>query len=283
MDYAVGNIGIIGFGNMGQAMAERVKKLINFKENKLLVYDKDTKKIENITGDIVVANNIKDLVENVSVVILAIKPQDFDSVLNELKDFAKDKIIISIAAGITTGYIEKVLGEVAVIRAMPNLPAKVGRGMIGLCKGRFDKDDYLSMAEDLFYMLGHVIIVKEDKMNAITAVSGSGPAYVCDFLEKESIDIHHIPWSKKHRFLREFRKAAEGVGFSRMQAGFLVKVTFSGTLYFLKKSIISPAELKRQVTSQGGTTEAGLEVLHKGGSLEEAVKAALKRAKELSR
>lgn len=275
------DIGIIGFGNMGRAIAERIKA--NLRKNKVLIYDKDTKKTESSAGGIIIADNIKDLLDNVATVILAVKPQDFDAVLNEIKAFVKDKIIISIAAGITTGYIEKVLGEVCVIRAMPNLPAKIGRGMIGLCSGRFDRQGFLAMAEDLFYMLGQVIIVEEEKMNAITAVSGSGPAYVCYFLEKEASDINHIPWPKKHSFLREFSKAAEGVGFDRKTAASLVKGTFSGTVRYLKKSKTSPAELKKQVTSKGGTTEAALEVLYNGGALAEAVKAAAVRAGELSK
>lgn len=275
------DIGIIGFGNMGQALI-RFNKIL-CRKNKILVYDKDTQKTASIPKGINVSAGIKDLVRDVDIVVLAVKPQDMDGVLSELKDNVKDKVIISIAAGITTGYIEKALGEVPVIRAMPNLPARIGQGMIGLCKGQFDRFNYLAVAEDCFYLLGHVIVVEEDKMNAITAVSGSGPAYVCDFLERESSDIYHIPWLKKRRFLREFRAAAEAVGFNKADAGFLVSVTFSGTMAFLKKCGVSPVELKRQVASKGGTTEAALAILAQGGSLTDAVKSALKRAEELSR
>lgn len=276
-------IGIIGFGNMGRAMAESMRNIsYNFRRVKISVYDKDTKKTDKVVRDIDVASNIRDLVTNVDTVILAVKPQDFDSVLFEIKDIAKEKLIISIAAGITTGYIERILGEVEVIRAMPNMPAKIDKGMIGLCKGKF-AESMLGFVADLFYSLGQVIIIEEEMMSALTAVSGSGPAYVCHFLEKESMDIYHIPWLKKQRFLREFRKAAEGVGFSKRDAVLLVKTTFSGTVDFLKKTNIPPVELKKQVASTGGTTEAALTILQNGGSLEEAVQAAKRRAEELSK
>lgn len=266
---------------MGQAIAQRISKAGNPQKNKVYIYDKDAGKTKDIPCGIDVAAGIADLIENAKIIILAVKPQDFDGVINEISGRVQDKIIISIAAGITTGYIEKRLGEIAVIRAMPNLPAKIGQGMTGICQGRFDKQNYLLFAEALFNLTGRVITVKEDRMNAITAVSGSGPAYVCDFLEKDAPDIRHVSWFKKHRFLRQFRDAAEGVGFSKAQAGLLVKTTFSGTLAFLKKTKITPAQLKRQVASEGGTTEAALALRHSGGSWEGAVKAAEKRAEEL--
>jgi pyrroline-5-carboxylate reductase len=272
MDYGVG---IIGFGNMGSAMAERMRRVsYNLKKIKILVFDKDAGKTGTIkTAD--VAKNIKDLVQRVDTVILAVKPQDIDTALAEMKDIKRPNLVISVAAGITTGYIEKALDNVKVVRAMPNLPAKIGKGMTGLCAGKSAVGD-LDWSENLFCSLGAVLIVEETMMNAVTAVSGSGPAYVCYFLEKES-------GRKKHQFLLKFRDAAQKVGFTKKETALLVDTTFSGTVAFLKKTNTSPADLIKQVASKGGTTEAALMVLQNGGSLEEAVLAAKKRAEELSK
>ncbi len=276
-------IGIIGFGNMGSAMAERMAKIsYGFRKIGVLVFDKDTQKAEAAKG-IEVAKGINDLVERADTVILAVKPQDIDSVLMEIKNGERPALIISVAAGITTAHIETILGHGEVIRGMPNLPAKIGKGMTGLCKSKFASEGNLDWSKDLFYSLGQVVIVKEEMMDAITAVSGSGPAYVCYFLQKESFDPRRISWRAKRQFLREFLNAAERLNFNRGDAALLVNMTFSGTIDFLKKTKTHPADLIKQVASKGGTTEAGLEVLQKGGTLNEAVQAAKNRAEELSK
>ncbi|MBI4335177.1 MAG: pyrroline-5-carboxylate reductase, partial [Candidatus Omnitrophica bacterium] len=236
------------------------------------VYDRDSRKTEGLKG-IDVAEDIKGLVENADTVILAVKPQDFDCVLSELKDARRPNLIISVAAGITTGYVERILDNVKVIRAMPNLAAKIGRGMTGLCAGKSAGGD-LDWSEDLFYALGEVLAVEEKMMSAVTAVSGSGPAYVCFFLRKGY---------GKRQFLAEFTKAAEGAGFKKREAVLLADTTFAGTVSFLKRTRTSPDELMKQVASKGGTTEAALAILEGGGSLGEAVLAAKNRADELSK
>ena len=270
-------IGIIGFGNMGRAIAEQLKG-----DYRIFVFDKDRSKLSGVAG-LEVAQEISLLAGEADALILAVKPQDFQSLLDEISQGIKDKLIISIAAGITTGYIEKKLSVARVIRAMPNMPATIGAGMTCLCKGKSASEDDLDFAEDLFVYLGEVIKVGEDMMNAATAVSGSGPGYVCDYLEAESIDPRNIPEQKKEIFLKEFQGAAESVGFTTSEAGLLVNMVFSGTVEFIKETGISCAELKKKVISKGGTTEAALLVRRNHGSWEEVVKAALKRAEELSR
>jgi len=275
-------VGIIGYGNMGSVMAERMRKIrYNFKKIGVLVYDKDSRKTDEVKN-VDIAKDIKDLVQRVDTVILAVKPQDFDGVLMEIKDASgiaarqagPPNLIISVAAGITTAYIERILGNVRVIRAMPNLPAKIGKGITGLCKGRFANKGDLDWSKKLFHELGKVLTVEEDKINAVTAISGSGPAYVCHFLLKGL---------EKRHFLLEFRNAAEKIGFNRKAAAILVNTTFLGTIAFLKRTNTLPADLIKQVASKGGTTEAALAVLQSGGSLEEAILAAEKRAEELLR
>lgn len=267
-------IGIIGYGNMGSAIAQRIKT-----RYRLLVFDKEKNKAQALSGIEVAVDNI-DLVNRVDTVILAVKPQDFKIVLDEIKDYTKEKLIISIAAGITTGFIAGHLDKVRIIRVMPNMPARIGKAMTCLCKGRLASFLDLNFALKLFGYLGNTLVLNEEMMDAATAISGSGPAFWCDFIE----DKPKEKWEDYSRdvFIPEFCSAAQGIGFSKTQAKLLVDTTVKGSLAMVETWNITPSELKKQIASKGGTTEAGLEVLHKGGSLEEAVKAAIRRAKELS-
>jgi pyrroline-5-carboxylate reductase len=270
-------IGIIGYGNMGSAIAQQLKNNYD-----ILVFDKDTAKINGLQG-IVSVGNIAELADKAGIIVLAVKPQDFADILSEIGGSGKNKLFISIAAGISTSRIEEKLGPVRVIRVMPNLPAKIGEGMSCLAQGKFASLDDLDLAENLFDYLGETLVIEESMMDQATAVSGSGPAYVCNFLESGNLDPKNIPAEKKNAFLRDFQKAAQDAGFTAEDAKFLVNTTFNGTISFLRRENLSPAGLRKQVTSKAGTTEAALEVLDRGGRLSEAVKRAAERAKELSR
>lgn len=271
------NIGIIGFGNMGRAIAERIKP-----EYKVYIFDKDDNKTKNLSL-IEIARDIPGLVRCSDVVILAVKPQDFAGVLAGIKDWIGAKLVISIAAGITTNYIQKALDRGArVIRVMPNMPAKIAQGISCLSRSGLASKKDLDLADKLFGYLGQTVKIKEELMNSATAVSGSGPAYVLRYLKTERINIHKIPKEKKESFLNDFQKSAQGVGFTFGQAKVLTEAVFSGTVSFLRKTKIAPGDLIKQVASKGGTTEAALRVLDSGGSLSEAVQAAKARADELS-
>lgn len=269
-------IGIIGFGNMGSAIAERL-------DRPLSVFDVDTLKTSNLRDTIRVALSAALVVQESEIIILAVKPQDVALLLDTIRKPAKgeDKLFISIAAGITTGYLESVLGNVRIIRTMPNAPVEIGEGMIALSKGSYATDGDLQLArEEIFGRLGKTLVVKEEMLNAVTAISGSGPAYVCYFLEREGINPET---EKKNQFLKELIGAAQGLGFSFEEATLLASQTYEGTVRFLKEANIAPSQLRERVTSRGGTTEAALRELKNGHSLKEAVKAAWQRAKELSR
>jgi len=190
-------IGIIGFGNMGSAIGERIKSAYT-----VSVFDKDRNKTESVSA-IKVEGRAQEVAEDNEAIILAVKPQDFDNSLQEIKDFTRGKLIVSIAAGITTAYIEKILKGARVIRVMPNLPARIGRGVSCLCKGKSAASEDLGIAEELFKMVGETLIVDEKMLDAATAISGSGPAYVCDFLESGG---------EKEIFLRDFQGAAQALG-----------------------------------------------------------------------
>lgn len=271
------SIGIIGFGNMGSAIAGQIKS-----RYAILVFDKDNNKTKNLS-DIKVAQSAADLVNKAEAVILAVKPQDFSALFKEIKNCAKGKLVISIAAGISTAYIAKALDGARVVRAMPNIGIKIGESVTCLSRGVLSGEGDLAFTQELFYYLGVTKEMKEELMNAATAISGSGPAYIFDFVESGSIDPHNIPEHTRHDIMKRLERAAEAVGFNSEDAMFLAVNTTNTSINLVKKTGLPPSELKKQVASKGGTTEAALEVLHKGGSWEDAAVAALKRADELSK
>ncbi len=269
-------IGIIGYGNMGAAIAGAIKE-----KYRLMVFDKDKQKTANLSG-IGVAATAVDLAQQSEVILLAVKPQDFEHVLREIKNCLKDQLVISIAAGVSTKHIEKYLGNIRVIRLMPNLGAKIRESVTCLCSGAFATEEDLEFAQQLFYDLGVVHLIPEVLMNAATAICGSGPAYVFDFVATNSFEQNYIPQHTKEDMVKRLQQAAEAVGFSHEDALFLSFNTVNSSISLLQKSKLPAGELKKQVASKGGTTEKALEALAKGGSWEEAALAALKRAEELS-
>jgi len=268
-------IGIIGFGNMGSAIAEGLKD-----KYAISVFDKDKNKINSLKN-ITAVSTVGELVKQSEIVILAVKPQDFAALLNEIRGSLGNKLIISIAAGITTGYIEKILGQVRVIRVMPNLAVKVGQSTTSICRGSFATYKEMKFVFKLFKYLGVVFIFPEDMMDAATAIAGSGPGFWCDL-------VQGIPKEKWRNysledFIPRFSLAAEEVGFSKKDARKFARSTTLGTLATVEALGITPAELEKKITSKGGTTQAGLEVLHNTKSLTEAAKAAVYRSRELSK
>lgn len=270
-------LGMIGYGNMGMAIAERLKA-----DYALTVFDKDKDKLIAAKG-VSVAKNISELLSKSDSLILAVKPQDFDPVLRELKGKVEDTLVISIAAGISTARIEKALGDVRLIRVMPNLGAKIGESVTCICKGRFADDSDLEFVDELFGRIGCTRNIDESMMDAATAISGSGPGYIFDYLDKEKIDPKNIPEHTRFTLRMRLEKAAEAVGFDREDAVYLATNTANACMIVVAKVGIPAAQLRDQVASKGGTTEAGLAVINKGGTWEEAAQAALKRAKELSK
>jgi pyrroline-5-carboxylate reductase len=179
-----------------------------------------------------------------------------------------DCLVISIAAGISTSYIERHLGEGRpwrVVRAMPNTPMLVGEGMAALAPGRHATTKDLTDARQLFESAGAVVEVTEDKLDAVTALSGSGPAYVFYLVE------HMI-------------RAGVELGLTSQQARQLAMRTALGASRMLVTSPDSPEELRRKVTSPGGTTQAAITRMEKAGvgaAVVDAIKAADKRSREL--
>jgi pyrroline-5-carboxylate reductase len=207
--------------------------------------------------------------ENADILLLAVKPAKVLETLSEIKDTVKSgALVISVAAGVTTSAMEQALGSKAsVIRAMPNTPSIVGHGVTGIARGASATDSQLGIAKELFETVGQVLIVDEDKINALSTISGSGPAYVFYFAEKLMV-------------------AAMKMGFSESEANLMVRATFLGSATLLAASSDSPETLRAQVTSPNGTTmqatarfdQADLEKV-----FIEATEAALARAIELGK
>ena len=202
-------------------------------------------------------------------VILAVKPNMILETLSEVAAVLKpDCLVVSVAAGITTAAMEEQLsGNEAVVRAMPNTPSVVGLGVTGISKGSNVSAKQLDLAIELFSSVGKVLVVDESKIDALSTISGSGPAYVFYFAEK-------------------LITAAKYLGFSEQEASLMVKETFLGSATLLATSSSSPEELRQQVTSPNGTTMQATGRFD-AADLErvfiEATEAALARAKELGR
>jgi pyrroline-5-carboxylate reductase len=207
-------------------------------------------------------------VAGAQVVLLSVKPAYIIEVLEQIKDvIAKDALVISVAAGVTTATIEEHLPEsVAVIRAMPNTPALIKLGVTGISVGSRASQEQLAIATELFTGVGKTLVIPEEQIDALSTISGSGPAYVFYFIE-------------------EFIRTAVAQGFSDDEAYLMVSQTFLGASELLVQTHGDPADLRRQVTSPNGTTMKAVAVLEEGNLHDlffKATTAALQRAREIA-
>ncbi len=166
---------------------------------------------------------------------------------------------------------------------MPNLGARIGKSVTCICRGGLAKDEDITFATELFQQVGEVQELLEEMMDAATAISGSGPGYYFNAVASNKQGFIENRKKFHDDFIVELKNAAESLGFDSKTAHFLANWTIVYSDLLLKETKLPPEELRKQVASKGGTTEAALEVLHKGGSLVDAVKAAVKRAQELSK
>ena len=139
---------------------------------------------------------------------------------------------------------------------MPNMPAKIGKGMTVLCKGESASEEDLDFARQLFEYLGKTLVIEEEMLAAATAISGSGPGYFFDLVHNQ--DLGEIKGFAKKIFVPTFIKAAQSLGFTPEQAKLLAETTAAGSIDLLEETQAVPSELRNQVASKGGTTEAGL-------------------------
>lgn len=263
-------IGVIGCGNMGEVLIKGILSAGISSSKNLYATDISQDKLKRIKRayKVNICKDAKELVRHAQFILLAVKPQQMRELLLNIQGECKDKLFISIAAGIKTAYIEKLLGErPRVIRVMPNTPLLVGEGMSCIAKGRYAKGEDLKIARRIFGALGDIIVVKERMLDAVTAVSGSGPAYFFYFIEA-------------------LLDAGYSCGLDDKATRRLVYQTAKGALKLLLTSNKTPAELRAAVTSKGGTTEAALKILEEGKFKEMMKRAVMKakaRSEELSR
>jgi len=265
----VETIGFIGSGNMAEALINGVLKAGVYRPGKVYVSDVRPERIEYLRehyGVRTVADN-RELASAVDVLVLSVKPQNMKEALESIKDSVNDHVlVITIAAGIKTALISSILGNVAIVRVMPNMPAWVDEAASVLVPNEKAKDK-VEKARLIFLSVGEAIVGEdEDLLDAVTAVSGSGPAYF--FL-----------------LMQEMIKAGVELGLPEEDARQLVLQTAKGAALLAEKVAgegTTPAQLAARVATPNGTTEAAFNVFHDRG-FSETVFRALRRAAERSR
>jgi len=258
-------IGFIGGGNMAGALIGGIKER---GDEDIAVYDRKGERLAYLKRKyrVKVAKSNVEVVASSDVLVLAVKPGNMAEVLQEIKGHVgREHLVVSIAAGIGIDFIREGLGVKRIIRTMPNAPALVGEGVTVLSplEGVSKRD--LKRARDIFDAVGSTLVMEEEKLDAVTAVSGSGPAFFAHFIEA-------------------LTDAGIMMGLSAGEAEALALKTGSGTIRMLSEGM-DTLELKRMVTSPGGTTAEGLYVLEGHAfkaAVMEAVEAATIKSMELS-
>ncbi len=261
-------LGIVGGGNMGQAIVRGVIDAAVLPAAAVVVADVDAtrrRELERL-GCRVVADPAAVLESGE--IMLAVKPQSFPAVAARLGPLAEPKVVITIMAGLGSRAVRRALGPKArVVRVMPNTPCRVGEGMTAISLGEGSRPGDERLAREIFEALGTTVQVEEASMHAVTAVSGSGPAYV--FLLVEAMEA-----------------AGRAVGLDAPVAALLARRTVIGAAAMLEALGDEPADLRRAVTSPGGTTEAAISVMEDrdlAGIVAVAIAAARDRGVELDR
>jgi pyrroline-5-carboxylate reductase len=262
-------IGIIGMGNMGEAI---LKALLRNGTQITSILCAETKpatvNIVAKTYGIKCHETPEEIIKKTDYVVLAVKPQDSKKVLQSISPhLTEKKVLVSIMAGITTSNILSIVGKaVKVVRIMPNICVKVGEGAMGLTSNKLVRADDVEFVKTMFSSMGKTVEVGEELMDAITALGGSGPAFVLLFLEA-MID------------------AGVKLGIPRDKSAVISSQVIKGTISMLDIENLHPALMREMITSPGGTTMAGLAVLEQGafkGTVIRAIEDACKRSKELS-
>ncbi|MCF8026497.1 MAG: pyrroline-5-carboxylate reductase [Desulfobacteraceae bacterium] len=277
-------IGFIGAGNMAAAMIGALVNTGQAAAEDICISDINRQRISALaqTYGVTPAADNTEIVAGCDIVVLAVKPQVMDEMLGALENTGAfeslpgRRLFISIAAGIPISRLEAFIyagrpdadkNRMPIIRVMPNTPALVGAGMSGMCANAFVEPADIQTAQNLLSAMGRVIVFEEEKMDAVTAVSGSGPAYAFYLLEAMA-------------------EAGRNLGLEPSEAATLAQAAISGALALMEHQKETPETMRARVTSPGGTTEAATRVLEENdvkGVFMDAIAAAAKRARELSR
>ena len=262
-------LGLIGVGNMGTALLKGVLSSNTIEKEKTVIYDVREEVIKNRIQEFNVkaVGSNTELVQQVKFIIIAVKPQNIDSVLEEIgPKLSEDQILISIAAGVTLDYIKKFISKnIGLVRVMPNTPALVGEGASAIAYNNNVTENDLKYVKKVLNSVGKVVELEEKHIDAVTGLSGSGPAYVFVMIEA----------------------LADGgvkMGLPRNIALKLAAQTVLGSAKMVIETGMHPGELKDMVASPGGTTITALHEIEKGklrATLISAVEAATLKSKSL--
>jgi pyrroline-5-carboxylate reductase len=263
----MGNALKIGFAGGGKMAEAIIKGLIRSGKKGFRAYDPSAARLSYLRKEYKTesAKSNVELMKWADILILAVKPAEVDLVCSEIRDDVKEKLVISIAAGITISRVRRYLGSARVVRTMPNTPAFVGKGMTVIASSPATLKKDIAAAGEIFSQVGDVLVMDEKYLDAVTALSGSGPAFISLFIEA-LVD------------------GAVKAGIQRDNALKLAMKTAEGTLAMLGSGIHT-AQMREMVTSPGGTTAEGLFVLEKKGFkgiVSEAIGKACERASSLA-
>lgn len=262
-------VAIIGLGNMGEALLRAIVNSNLIQKEKIAIFDIDPEKVKKYEKvfKVKALDDLKEVILSSKYILLAVKPQSISEIMPSLKKYCNinNNVIISIAAGIPTYYFESNVGNIPVIRIMPNTPALYGKGVSAISKGKFVEKEHIDFVESLMNSTGFVALLDEKFQNLATALSGSGPAYFFLFC----------------RFLISF---AVKNGLDDKTAKKMVINTMLGAGEVLNKTDKTIDELINSVASPGGTTERALDKFNENNLekiFNEALDAALKRSIEM--
>lgn len=259
-------IGIIGCGNMGSGMARRLAMA----GHEMIVYDHDQSRQQRLADDVkgISCSNVKEFLSKAEVIILAVKPKDLGEVSQTFGgQFSSQQVVVSVLSGVRIQTLSNRLGDVAILRMMPNLAVIDGNGVVGLSAGEEISSNSKQQIEKLFICLGLVKWFSEKMLDAVTSLTGSGPAFVCVMIEA-------------------MIEASVALGFNAVEGQELILQMLEGTIGMLKNNHEHPAELKLRVASPGGTTIAGLLAMEAEGvrsGIAKAFLAAYERSLQLSK
>lgn len=261
----------LGSGSMAEAMIAGILKAEMVKASDIYITNKqDYARLVHMKEmyGVQTTYDRKELLEAADVVILAMKPKDIHEALTAVRGYLSEKqLIISVIAGVMTTTIEEILNmQLPVIRSMPNTSAKIGFSATAIANGKYVKEEHQQIAESLLQTIGTTKVVAEEDMHTVTAVSGSGPAFIYYFVEAMT-------------------KAALEAGMDQQTASELITQTVIGAGKMLEESGDSPSTLRKNITSPGGTTEAGLTTLAENNFeniIIECIQSASKRSMDLA-
>lgn len=265
-------LGFVGTGNMGTALIKGYLAVHPSEKMNICAYDKDADKLKTLSDHlgIIGCDSMEKLMKHSDVIVLAVKPNIFDTALPEIGMFYRPgQVLVSIAAGISMGYIEKLVQKdgAKVVRVMPNTPAMVNEGMSALCRNQYITDEEFELVLKLFRAAGKAEVISETLMDTVIGISGSSPAYT-------------------YMYIEALMDAAEAGGMDRAQAKIFASQSVLGAAKMVLETGIDPVTLRENVCSPGGTTIEAVKALQNNGfhdNIMEAFNAAVEKSKVMTK